>query len=288
MADNEKEMEDVIKKLEKSLFCIREGGEAVDAEEVDAIITLLQKYDPVEESHMTREEAYENILERAGEETDEKDKSEYGRNNNRKKAYAWLRKRGARAAIIVTVVTGIFLSLNSVSYAMGNKSLFTMILEKVGVLEIEKEEGTERDFVDAEKAGKEFYSSWSELEPDLKERIMVPEYIPEGYSLYGIRCWDFDNREIVQVNYYDQGNGHILFHISIWNDNTDHYREMVIEEDENKLISAYSNEKTMYYQYGDEYICLALEDSVFYRISGNITLEEMIKIREGVGISGGK
>lgn len=296
MADNKKEMEDVIGKLEKSLFCIREGGEVVDAEELDAIITLLQKYDALEEPHMTKEEAYENIIERAHaglEEIDEKGKSEYGssdnsRSDNKKRVYAWLRKRGARAAIIVAVVAGVFLSLNSVTYAMGNKSLFTMILEKVGVLEIEKEEGVEGALVDAGKVEKEFYSSWSELDSELKEKITVPEYIPEGYSLYGIRCWDFDNREIVQVNYYDQGNGHILFHISIWNDNTDHYREMVIEEDENKLISAYSNEKTMYYQYEDEYICLALEDSVFYRISGNITLEEMIKIREGVGISGGK
>lgn len=296
MADNKKEMEDVIGKLEKSLFCIREGGEAVDAEELDAIITLLQKYDALEEPHMTKEEAYENIIERAHaglEEIDEKDNSEYGssnnsRSDNKKRVYAWLRKRGARAAIIVAVVAGVFLSLNSVTYAMGNKSLFTMILEKVGVLEIEKEEGVEGTLVDAGKVEKEFYSSWSELEPALKERITVLEYIPEGYSLYGIRCWDSNNRKIIQTNYYDQENGHLLFEIILWRDNTDHYKEMVVEEDENKLISECSDENTMYYQYEDEYICLAFEESVFYRISGNITLEEMKRIRQGVGTSGDK
>lgn len=296
MADNKKDMEDVIGKLEKSLFCIREGGEVVDAEELDAIITLLQKYDALEEPHMTKEEAYENIIERAhagAEEIDERGRSEYSssnnsKSNNKKKVYAWLRKRGARAAIIVAVVAGVILSLNSVAYAVGNKSLFTVILEKAGVLEIEKEEGVEGTLVDAGKAEKEFYSSWSELEPALRERITVPEYIPEGYSLYGIRCWDSNNREIIQSNYYDQGNGHLLFEIILWRDNTDHHREMVVEEDENRLISECSDENTMYYQYEDEYICLAFEESVFYRISGNITLEEMIKIREGVGISDGR
>lgn len=293
MADNKKEMEDVIGKLEKSLFCIREGGEVVDAEELDAIITLLQKYDALEEPHMTKEEAYENIIERAHaglEEIDEKGNSEYGsssnsRSDNKKKVYAWLRKRGARAAIIVAVVAGVFLSLNSVTYAMGNKSLFTMILEKVGVLEIEKEEGVEGTLVDAGKAEKEFYSSWSELDSELKEKITVPEYIPEGYSLYGIRCWDFENRESIQANYYDQRNGHITFEITLWEENADHYREMVVEENENKLISECSDENTMYYQYEDEYICLAFDESVLYRISGNTTLEEMKKLREGIGIS---
>lgn len=296
MADNKKEMEDVIGKLEKSLFCIREGGEVVDAEELDAIITLLQKYDALEEPHMTKEEAYENIIERAHaglEEIDEKDNSEYGssnnsRSDNKKKVYAWLRKRGTRAAIIVAVVAGVFLSLNSVTYAMGNKSLFTMILEKVGVLKIEKMDGEESLSVNGGEAIEEFYDSWTELDSELKEKITVPEYIPEGYSLYGIRCWDSNERRIIQPEYYDKENGHLIFEITLWREDAVHYKETVMEEDENKLISEYSDKNTLYYKYEDEYICLVLEESVFYRISGNITLEEMKKIREGVGLSGRK
>ena len=58
---------------------------------------------------------------------------------------------------------------------------------------------------------------------------------------------------------------------------------MVIDEDTYILLSEYSNGNTLYYQYEDEYICMVSVKYGFYQISGNITLEEMMKVREGLG-----
>lgn len=285
MADNQK---DIVRELEKRILWFREETEELDPEEIDELCALIEKLAPDEEPHLTKEEAYENIMRRvdAGEVEIEEDETEPAGNGRKGKGRVGARKRAMRAAVIAALVFGIFFSLDRVTYARENKSLFTMILEKVGVLEIEKEEGTEGTLIDGGMITKEFVGSWGELGPDLKEKIMVPKYIPEGYSLYGIKSWESDNRKIVQANYYDKKNGHILFEITIWSDSEDHYKETVVEEDENKLIIDYSSKNTMYYQYEDEYICLVFDEDVFYRISGNITLEEMIKIREGVGVSG--
>ena len=48
------------------------------------------------------------------------------------------------------------------------------------------------------------------------------------------------------------------------------------------LLPEYSDEDTLYYQYEDEYICMIFLGNNFYRISGNISLEEMIRVREGL------
>lgn len=185
--------------------------------------------------------------------------------------------------MVFIAVAGIFFSLDRVIYARENKSLFTMILEQVGWLEIEKEEGMERLGMDAGEKQEDFFNSWADLSSDLKKKIVVPQYIPEGYSLYGIRLWNFDNRKNIQTNYYDRGNGHILVEITLWEDGVDHYRENVSDENIYALLPEYSDENTLYYKYEDEYICMVFMENSFYRISGNISLAEIVKMREGLG-----
>ena len=55
-----------------------------------------------------------------------------------------------------------------------------------------------------------------------------------------------------------------------------------MDEDVCILLPEYSDEDTLYYQYEDEYICMIFMGNNFYRISGNISLEEMIKVRKGL------
>lgn len=314
MDDNNKVL---IEELEKRLIWYREeaSAEEFDTDAVDAICTMLQKLSPITEPHRTKEEAYENIMKQirleeeeleksgAARETDEAVKEAwYGksdkaaknvgrgksdekrkRKESTKKRYSLSGKRGLRAAAVVIVVVGVMASLNMVTYAKENKSLFTMILERVGWLEIEKEPETEEIIVSTEEAGKEFYDSWADLDQEVKEKLVVPAYIPEGYALYGIKSWDLNDRKSLEANYYDQGNGHILIVITLWKDNEDHYRQNVVDESMYKLLSEYSDENTLYYEYEDEYICIVFLGDSFYRISGNITLEEMVKMGDGIG-----
>ena len=158
----------LIAELERRLYWYREEAseEEFDAEEVDAICVMLQKLSPTEGPRMSKEEVRRNIMKRIEEEdgaestdgfsegvdaeeldsaekidlltTDGKDrKSERG---DGRKRYLF-RKSGYRAAILFVAVFGAaLLSLNMVTYAREDKSLFTMILERVGLLEIVKEE----------------------------------------------------------------------------------------------------------------------------------------------------
>lgn len=303
MTDHDKLL---IGELERRLLWYREEAseDEFDADEVDAICTMLLKLSPVKEPYRTKEETYQNIMrqisleeerseEEKAEETDGK-KPDAGEraaghsaetpavHNGGKRRRFFAGKRGLRAAVILLAAAGALASLNMVSYARENKSLFTMILERVGVLKIVKEPEEEGLAVDAGWTTGEFYDSWAELDPEIKERTRVPGYIPEGYSLYGIKCWSSNDRDILQADYYDQRNGHILFEITLWESNARPYRENKIDESIYVLIPEYSDENTLYYAYEDEYICMVFMNNSFYRVSGNIALEEMVKIREGI------
>lgn len=279
----------LIEELERRLLWFREEAseEEFDAEEVDAICTMLSKLSPENKPRRTKEETYQNILKQVSLEEElsqEKNAEKTGgeRADGGKKGASFAGRLGLRAATILLVAAGALVSLNMVSCAKEDKSLFTMIMEKVGWLEIEKEPDTGGEILSATWASGEFYESWTELDYDIKKEITAPGYIPEGYGLYGIRSWDLNDRRSVQADYYDRGNGHILFEITLWENGAEHYRENAMEENLYELIPEQSDENTLYYVYEDEYICLAFMENSFYRISGNIGLEDMIKIRGGI------
>lgn len=270
MTDHDKLLEE---ELEKRLLWYREEAseEEFDVDEVDAICTILRKLSPAGET----KKAYRNVMRRIRLEEKEL---------KREKGYRG--KSGFRAAAVFIAVAGILVSLNIVSYARENKSLFTIVFERVGWLEIEKNEAADGIGGDERLGG--FYDSWADLEREVKKRITVPTHIPEGYSLYGIRYWEHDNRETLQADYYNQKNGHLHMEITLWKNNADQYRENAADENAYLLLPEYSDENTLFYMYGDEYICMIFAESSFYRVSGNIRLEEMVKIREGLGDVGQK
>lgn len=279
----------LIEELERRLLWFREEAseEEFDAEEVDAICTMLSKLSPENKPHRTKEETYQNILKQVSLEEElsqEKNAEKTGgeRADGGKKGASFAGRLGLRAATILLVAAGALVSLNMVSCAKEDKSLFTMIMERAGWIKIEKETDAEGEMLSAGWAAGEFYESWTELDYDIKKEITAPGYIPEGYGLYGIRSWDLNDRRSVQADYYDRGNGHILFEITLWEDGAEHYRENLMDENLYELIPEYSDEDTLYYAYEDEYICLAFMENSFCRISGNIGLEDMIRIRGGI------
>ncbi len=298
----------LVTELEKRLIWYREEAteEEFDAEEVDAICVMLQKLSPVKETRMSREEAYRNIMRRVREEDGVEETDGAGEagdadsldgtkktdgtegtvrefeKGDGKKRYFFTRG-GLRAAVLFIAVFGAaMLSLNMVTYAREDKSLFTMILERVGVLEIVKEERVEDIMTDFEEKTGIFYDSWGDLDKELKGRIVVPGYVPSNYELYGIDYYNLDNREKVKASYYNKENGHIVISITLWEDENRAYREMAMDEESYILLSEYSDENALCYEYEDEYICVLSMKGSFYRVSGNITLEEMMKMRDGL------
>lgn len=297
----------LIAELERRLCWYRDEAteEEFDAEEVDAICVMLQKLSPPEEPHMSKDEAYRNIMQRVkeedgaekadapGEDGDAEkpdsakrtggSRKEYEKGGGKKKRH-FSERRGLRAAVLFIAVFGAaLLSLNMVTYAREDKSLFTMILERVGLVKIVKDETVEDIDIDRNSEIRIFYDSWGELDSEIKSKIMMPEYIPSGYTLYGINNYSLNNRNKLKADYYDKGDGHLIIEITIWEDENGGYRESAMDEEIYVLMPEYSDENTLCYQYEDEYICMISMKNGFYRISGNITLEEMLKVREGLG-----
>ena len=298
----------LVTELEKRLIWYREEAaeEEFDAEEVDAICVMLQKLSPVKETRMSREEAYRNIMRRVREEdgVEETDGAgeagdadsldgtkktdgakgtvrEFEKEDGKKRYF--FKRGGLRAAVLFIAVFGAaMLSLNMVTYAREDKSLFTMILERVGLVEIVKEETVESEALYENDDIKIFYDGWGELDSVLKSKIVVPEYIPRGYMLYGISYYRLNNRDKIKADYYDDKDGHIVMSITLWEEKDRAYREMAVDEESYILLAEYSDENTLYYEYEDEYICMISVKDGFYRISGNIALEEMIKVRDGL------
>lgn len=269
MADHDRNL---IAELEKRLIWYREKAapEEFDVEEVDAICTMLQKLSPIEEQHRTKEEAYQNIMRRIQKE-------------EKAKPFSFLKKKGYRAAVIfIGAFAAALLSLNMVTYAREDKSLFTMILEKVGVLKIVKEETTEDDVMMFGENTSLFYDSWAELDSEIKSKIAVPDYIPDGYTLYGVYHYTTNSRDKVKADYYNQKDGHIVITITLWKGEKEEYREKAIDESVCTLLPEYSDENTLYYAYEDEYICIVFRENSFYRISGNLALEEMLKVGNNI------
>lgn len=187
----------LVTELEKRLIWYREEAaeEEFDAEEVDAICVMLQKLSPVKETRMSREEAYRNIMRRVREEdgVEETDGAgeagdadsldgtkktdgakgtvrEFEKEDGKKRYF--FKRGGLRAAVLFIAVFGAaMLSLNMVTYAREDKSLFTMILERVGLVEIVKEETEGEIAIDKNSEINTFYDSWSELDSAIKNVI---------------------------------------------------------------------------------------------------------------------
>ncbi len=292
MADHDKYL---IEELEKRLCWYRDEAteEEFDAEEVDAICVMLQKLSPIKEPHMTKEEAYEKIMLKIREEEAEREKCDEDRTDHickrirkakrRDGTISLFHGRGYRAAMVFIAGFGAaLLSLNMVTYAREDKSLFTMILEEVGVLEIVKEGTGEDIIVDGDEEVGTFYDSWTELDSEIKSKITVPEYIPNQYMLYGINYYDLSNRKKIKARYYSKDNGHLQISVTLWENSNEPYREKAMDEESYVLLSEYSDENTLYYQCEDEYICMIFMEDSFWRIIGNVTLDEIVKVRKGL------
>lgn len=310
---------ELTEKLEERLRWYYEeaSDDEFDAEEVDAVCTLLEKINPVGDKLPDQGEAYEKLMERIKSEVPgekpfsdksigyerfaawmrEDEEEEFEEENEaevsdksekprlfRKRTGRTSHKRRYRAAAIwgIGIIGAVTLSLNSYTKATANKSLFSVILDEVGSVYVDKVGKGSTGLHSDNNAVIEMYDSWSELDIAIKSEIAVPEYIPEGYSLYTIEYSNPDNRTVIRAKYYNKSGGHLLFHISLCEDQIDLYNEKLIEDEGKEFLSEYSDEDTLYYQIRDEYICLKTIKYCYYKITGNMELEEIIRVAEGL------
>ncbi len=309
--------QELIEKLEERLkwYYGEATEEEFDADEVEAICTVLDKLRPIEEEPEDMDAVYEKLMARIREENadgEPEDNPFIGKEEELGKLRAWIKEEDTeedagnvrpfgrrktakpakhrmriRAAIIIGIgILGAgILSLNNYTKTSANKSLFTLIMEEVGSVYIEKVGEQPKESLDENGKTQETFDSWSDLDSEIKSKIMVPEYIPEGYTLYNIECSYLKNQVAVWADYYNKTGGHLFFEINIWENVEKPYIAKMVDEEGRELLSEYSDEDTLYYYWEEEkeYICvISMEDS-YYKIVGNIELEEMIKIRDSLG-----
>lgn len=284
MAKNDKKL---IEQLEERLdWYTREASdEEFDAEDVEAICTVLRKLSPEPEPFTPKEQAYQNLLERIAEEENKPEKEE-DTNAGQAEPEKVIKFRGAgrrklKAAVFfgVIILAVWILSLNMVTYATARKSLFRVIMDGIREIEIRGNEDAMTE-MDEEEEPNQFYDSWADLDSEIKKVIKVPSYIPEGFKLYSVKKTNNGRNTIIVADYYDEGNGYLRFQITLWDGEIDDYYEKYKMLDEWDLLEADSNEQTVYYQHDEEYLSIFTIGDCVYRIAGNITLEELIKITE--------
>ncbi len=284
MAKNDKKL---IEQLEERLdWYTREASdEEFDAEDVEAICTVLRKLSPEPEPFTPKEQAYQNLLERIAEEENKPEKEEETNAGQAEPEKVIKFRRAGRRKLKAAVFFGVIilavwiLSLNMVTYATARKSLFRVIMDGFREIEIRGNENTIPEMAETEK---QFYDSWADLESEIKREIKVPGYIPEGYSLYSINCKNYNDSIKVSANYYNTENGYISFVIILWKKENGDYYEKYKMLDAWDLLEQYSDEQMLYYQHDEEYLSIFTIGDCVYRISGNITLEELMKITENM------
>lgn len=102
--------------------------------------------------------------------------------------------------------------------------------------------------------------------------------------MYNLKCSDLENKIMIWADYYNEVGKHLLFSISFLKEKGKSYSVRMIEENEYKMLAEYSNENTIYYFNEDEkeYICVISGEYCYYKIMGNIELEELVKVRAGL------
>ncbi len=311
-----KDDQELIEKLEERLkwYYGEAAEEEFDADEVEAICTVLDKLRPIEKEPENMDAVYEKLMARIKEEDADgkpEDNPFIGKEEELGKLRAWIKEDDTeenagkvrlfgkrktaepakhrmriRAAIIIGIgILGAgILSLNNYTKTSANKSLFTMIMEEVGSVYIEKVGEQPKESFDENRETEETFDSWSDLDKEIKSKIMVPEYIPEGYSLYNIKCSYLKNQVEVWADYYNKTGGHLIFDILFWEHDVGSYSGKIAVEEGYDLLPEYSGDDDLYYynEEQDEYLCVTSLKKCYYQIVGDIELEEIVKVREGL------
>ena len=227
---NEKLINDLYEKLHWYTF--EASDEQFDAEEVDAIVQLLDVLEPMKEDPRYPSDpaaARERFNRRFGVEEDRAERLIEGVadvegdesvkiSNSMSVAgigsgKAGIKKVWKRKNVFVRVGVGVaaclvlMLSVNVGSYALKKKSFFEVVYDEIGRTKLTvtgNEETLEDDEVIME------FSTWTEVENYLSMDLLEPEYLPPNYIIKKITLRDCGSRTILLVRYENSLSDNVL------------------------------------------------------------------------------
>lgn len=272
--------------------------EEFNAQEVDAIVQLLEVLEPIkddntyepgaEAAYQRFQKRYEKELEHMEDTEEEKDgevpenalseapapeNGTDGRKNEKTDKGSKHKKRILRFATAAAACVVLVVSLNVGTFALQRKSFFEVIVERIGRTEaivtgVEEIEENNSDDIKCE--------TWEEVEEILGEEILRVNYIPDGYVLTEMTVGLMQEKDKVFIKYC---NGDKFFTIGIYIYPVNYSRNMMAYDEKWELVKKDTEGKRAeYYSKGDIIEALFYYNKGIYYVSSNENLEvlEMI------------
>lgn len=286
---NEKLINDLYEKLHWYTF--EASDEQFDAEEVDAIVRLLDVLEPLKEDPKypsapaaarerfnrrfgVEEEAAEemNIVSEAG-----TDSAKAGAKKGRKRKKVLIRLGVGVAACVV-----LMLSVNVGSYALKQKSFFEVVVEEVWRMKIIVT-GNE-DVLSPENDNIIEFSSWIEVEDYLGIDLLKPDYLPPNYVIDKIALTKSGARTALFALYNNSvSNTNVQIKVDIFDGE---YSERALMNDKNWILL-----DDVHDVFGSKYYisekyksvrAIFTEENKIYIVLCQETIEELKKIIESM------
>lgn len=186
-----------------------------------------------------------------------------------------LKNMGIAAAIMILVFSG----LNLATYATAKKGLFDLIINRKNTMSNmyvgDGDMGMEHEVMEKEK-----YTSWDDVPDEIKNGILLSDYIPDGMELEKIEIMGFDPMRI-EINYKMCENSQQYLHIAIRQ-----FDNLIVKNQITYPDAEYQGSEKVgeieYYIYKNDieniFIFMA-EDNIYY-IYSNLSVKDMEKIIE--------
>lgn len=277
---NEKLINDLYEKLHWYTF--EASDEQFDAEEVDAIVRLLDVLEPMKEDPKypsapaaarerfnrrfgVEEEAAEemNIVSEAG-----TDSAKAGSKKGWKKKKVLIRFGVGVAACVV-----LMLSVNVGSYALKQKSFFEVVQDGLRRIRVTVTGNTD-ELIDSDLQGKK-YETWEEVEEIIGQSILKPNNFQEGYLLKDLRVLNSVSKKVI-VAEYRYSEKYIRLEIDVYEKK---YSDTIflVDDEWTLLDNRNDNFDTRYYSKGDIIEAIFIENKEIYIIESN----DNINVLEG-------
>ncbi|WP_455617298.1 hypothetical protein [Eisenbergiella sp.] len=196
--------------------------------------------------------------------------------HGRKRGVKWKRRlvrltAGAAACLVL------MLSVNFGSYALKKKSFFEVVRDEVGRTKVTVT-GNVEDVGDNSEYTKK-YSNWNEVEKEIGNLILYPNYLPDGYLLDGITIQSMTTKKRI-VAVYNGGTGEKYTRLEIDIYNGDFTERTVALDDNWKLI--YNDERIEYYQNGDQIEAIFMANNSMYFLNSNESFDVVERIVQNI------
>lgn len=269
---NEKLINDLYEKLHWYTF--EASDEQFDAEEVDAIVQLLDVLEPMKEdprypsdpaaARERFDRRFEVEEDGAGEVDIVSEAETDGVKAGRKRG--WKRKKFLiRLGVGVAACIVLMLSVNVGSYALKQKSFFEVVKEEIDKVRVTVTGNT--DDLTEGKLQCETFDSWEEVEEIVGQSVLKPNNSQLDYLLNDLKLYDIEPKKAIIAEYRNKEN-YIRLEIDIYEKN---YSDTIfLVDDEWTLLDvAKDSYDTRYYRKGDIIEAIFIINKEIYIIESN-------------------